>query len=107
MKVVFKEWGNYVAYLTFELDLNEINEYFTKEFNFEDFRPIAKEDVEDCMYGEYSDYLDQEITRKTNPDYTYTICEALTDYIYEKKYEEYTWEITDADSLDDEFLKIE
>ena len=104
MTLVYKEWGTYVARVTFKIDIEEVNEYFQENYYFEGIRPIGPQDIEDAANYNHTEYLDQHVADREYNEAEFALLDLLSDYISQKKYEDYTHDIVDIDNIDDMYM---
>ena len=104
MRIVYKEWGTYIAHREIEIDIKKVNEFLKENYYFDNVRDVTENDIEDCCQHIESGYLCQVVNERSDRHSGWTIYDLLTDYIYDEKYGDgYKWEIVDIDDEDDEF----
>jgi len=87
MKIVFKEYGTYVAKVAFDIDLEELNSDMRANYVTNNIRDITSQDIEDCMAGYDTTYLDTDLHARDNDDDVVLIGDIISDYIYDKQIE--------------------
>jgi len=87
MKIVFKEYGTYVAKVAFDIDLEELNSDMRANYVTNNIRDITSQDIEDCMTGYDTTYLDTDLHARDNDDDIVLIGDIISDYIYDKQIE--------------------
>lgn len=103
MKFNYREWGTYVADVTYEIKIEDINKILVENYPFT--APISEQTVMDIMLGG-SDFDNTMITREDGVEEFFN--DVIYDIVSDLRYDNgYTWDIVEADVNGDELTDIE
>lgn len=87
MKIIFKEYATYVAKVALDIDLEELNSDMRADYVTNNIRDITLQDIEDCMTGYNTTYLNTDLHERDNDDFVISIGDIISNYIYDKQIE--------------------
>jgi hypothetical protein len=106
MKLIYKEWGNYAAYRTHNIDTDELRKYLEENFVDSDVQDLTDTIIGEILYHS-SDWEDAMIYDKETGE-AYHLADIVIDWVQDNLYnDDYDWELCETDVCDDELIETE